>query len=457
MNKRYAIILAAGQGSRMKSKKYKVLHEIAGKSMVDHVLTQVETLEPEEIVTIVGFGAEMVKETLADRTKYALQSEQLGTGHAVIQAKDVLADKEGTTLVICGDTPLLRAETLQELFNTHEQSGAKATVLTAHADNPFAYGRIIRDENGAVLKIVEEKDATDEERRVQEINTGTFCFDNRALFESLAKVKNDNEQNEYYLPDVIGILQAQGEKVAAYQMSEFSESIGVNDRKALATATAAMRSRINEKHMVNGVTFVNPEATYIDVDVEIGNDTLIEAGVNIKGRTVIGSECVIGANSEIIDSVIHDEVVIQSSTIKNAVIYSGADVGPYAHIRPNSKIGENVHVGNFVEIKNAKIDAGTKVGHLTYVGDADLGKDINIGCGTVFVNYDGKNKFRSVIEDDVFIGCNANIIAPVRVGKNAYIAAGSTITEDVPTKNMAIARARQVNKPGYAEKLPFSK
>ncbi|MGX7030256.1 bifunctional UDP-N-acetylglucosamine diphosphorylase/glucosamine-1-phosphate N-acetyltransferase GlmU [Vagococcus zengguangii] len=457
MNKRYAIILAAGQGSRMKSKKYKVLHEIAGKSMVDHVLTQVETLAPEEVVTIVGFGAEMVKETLGERTKYALQSEQLGTGHAVIQAKDILADKEGTTLVICGDTPLLRAETLQELFETHEQSGAKATVLTAHADNPFAYGRIIRDENGAVLKIVEEKDATDEERKVQEINTGTFCFDNKALFESLAKVGNDNEQNEYYLPDVIGILQAQGEMVAAYQMSEFAESIGVNDRKALAVATAAMRRRINEKHMVNGVTFVNPEATYIDVDVVIGNDTLVEAGVNIKGKTVIGSECVIGANSEIVDSVIQDNVVIQSSSIKNAEIASGADVGPYAHIRPNSKVGENVHIGNFVEIKNATLDKGTKVGHLTYVGDADLGKNINIGCGTVFVNYDGKNKFRSVVADDVFIGCNANLIAPVNVGENAYIAAGSTITEDVPSKNMAIARSRQINKPGYADKLPFSK
>ncbi|MGX6962000.1 bifunctional UDP-N-acetylglucosamine diphosphorylase/glucosamine-1-phosphate N-acetyltransferase GlmU [Vagococcus xieshaowenii] len=457
MNKRYAIILAAGQGSRMKSKKYKVLHEIAGKSMVDHVLTQVETLAPEEVVTIVGFGAEMVKETLGERTKYALQSEQLGTGHAVIQAKEILADKEGTTLVICGDTPLLRAETLQELFETHEKSGAKATVLTAHADNPFAYGRIIRDEQGAVLKIVEEKDASEEERLVQEINTGTFCFDNKALFDSLEKVGNDNEQQEYYLPDVIGILQAQDEIVAAYQMSEFAESIGVNDRKALAVATAAMRRRINEQHMVNGVTFVNPEATYIDVDVEIGNDTLIEAGVSLKGHTTIGSQCVIGANSEIIDSVLHDDVVVQSSTIKNAVIYSGADVGPYAHVRPNSKIGENVHIGNFVEVKNAKIDQGTKVGHLTYVGDADLGKNINIGCGTVFVNYDGKNKFRSVIEDDVFIGCNANLIAPVKVGKNAYIAAGSTITEDVPSKNMAIARAHQVNKPGYADKLPFSK
>ena len=307
------------------------------------------------------------------------------------------------------------------------------------------------------MKIVEEKDASDDERQVQEINTGTFCFDNQALFETLAKVGNDNEQHEYYLPDVIGILQAQGEIVSAYQMAEFSESIGVNDRKALAVATAAMRRRINEKHMVNGVTFVNPEATYIDADVEIGNDTLVEAGVSLKGKTVIGSECVIGANSEIIDSQLHDGVVVQSSSIKEAIIYSGADVGPYAHIRPNSKIGKNVHVGNFVEIKNANIDEGTKVGHLTYVGDADLGKDINIGCGTVFVNYDGENKFRSVIEDNVFIGCNANLIAPVTVGENAYIAAGSTITEDVPEKNMAIARARQLNKPGYADKLPFSK
>lgn len=456
MNNRFAIILAAGQGSRMKSKTYKVLHQIAGKSMVDHVLTQIETLQPKEVVTIVGFGAELVKETLGNRTKYALQAEQLGTGHAVIQAQDILANEEGTTLVICGDTPLLRAETLEALFETHEKSGAKATVLTANADNPFGYGRIIRDETGAVLKIVEEKDASEAERLVAEINTGTFCFDNKLLFESLAKVGNDNEQGEYYLPDVISILQTQNEIVAAYQMDDFSESIGINDRKALSTATTTMRRRINEKHMVNGVTFINSEATYIDADVEIGNDTVIEPGVMLKGKTVIGSNCFIGSNTEIVSSEIHDDVTITSSMIEHSVVREGVDIGPYAHIRPNTDLGKDVHVGNFVEIKNAKIDEATKVGHLTYVGDADLGKEINIGCGTVFVNYDGKNKHRSVVGDHTFIGCNANIVAPVTLGNHSFIAAGSTITADVPDSAMAIARARQINKEKYADKLPYA-
>ncbi|MDT2801469.1 bifunctional UDP-N-acetylglucosamine diphosphorylase/glucosamine-1-phosphate N-acetyltransferase GlmU [Vagococcus lutrae] len=456
MGNRYAIILAAGQGSRMKSKKYKVLHELAGKSMVDHVLTQVETLAPTQVVTIVGYGAESVKEALGDRTAYALQAKQLGTGHAVLQADALLADKEGTTLVICGDTPLLQASTLAALFETHESTGAKATVLTAEAPNPFSYGRIIRDEAGNVKKIVEERDATDEERQVTEINTGTFCFDNQALFDTLKKVGNDNDQGEYYLPDVIGLLQQQGEKVAAYQMADFAESIGVNDRVALAKATETMRQRINHQHMVNGVTFVNPAATYIDAEVEIGNDTLIEAGVTLRGRTKIGSNCVIGANSEIVESVIADNVVVTSSMIEHATIAAGVDVGPYAHIRPNSDLKENVHIGNFVEIKNTTIGANTKVGHLTYVGDADLGEHINVGCGTVFVNYDGKNKHRATVGDHVFIGCNANLVAPVTIGDRAFIAAGSTITKDIPNDALGIARSRQENKDGYAKKLPHN-
>lgn len=456
MGNRYAIILAAGQGSRMKSKKYKVLHELAGKSMVNHVLTQVETLAPTQVVTIVGYGAECVKEALGDRTAYALQAEQLGTGHAVLQADALLADKDGTTLVICGDTPLLQASTLAALFETHESTGAKATVLTAEAPNPFSYGRIIRDGAGNVKKIVEERDATDEERQVTEINTGTFCFDNQALFDTLKKVGNDNDQGEYYLPDVIGLLQQQGEKVAAYQMADFAESIGVNDRVALAKATETMRQRINHQHMVNGVTFVNPAATYIDAEVEIGNDTLIEAGVTLRGRTKIGSNCVIGANSEIVESVIADNVVVTSSMIEHATIAAGVDVGPYAHIRPNSDLKENVHIGNFVEIKNTTIGANTKVGHLTYVGDADLGEHINVGCGTVFVNYDGKNKHRATVGDHVFIGCNANLVAPVTIGDRAFIAAGSTITKDIPNDALGIARSRQENKDGYAKKLPHN-
>lgn len=457
MKKRYAIILAAGQGSRMKSKQYKVLHEIAGKSMVEHVLGNVDKLAPELVVTVVGFGAEKVKSKLGTRCEYAIQAEQKGTGHAVLMAKESLGDKAGTTLVICGDTPLITAETLADLFKEHEETGAKATILTAHAEEPFAYGRIIRNSTGSVEKIVEEKDASDQERLVQEINTGTFCFDNQALFSALGQVGNDNAQGEYYLPDVISILQKQGETISAYQMPEFSDSIGINDRLALAEATATMRRRINRQHMINGVTLFNPEATYIDADVIIGNDTIIEAGVQLKGQTVIGNGCYIGATSEIIASQIGDNVKITSSHIEKAKVAAGSDVGPFGRLRPGTELAENVHVGNFVEVKNSIVGQGTKIGHLSYIGDGDLGQDINIGCGTVFVNYDGKNKFRSTIGDKAFIGCNTNIISPVVIGEGAFTAAGSTITEDVPADALAIARATQTNKEDYAKKLPHNK
>ncbi|MFL2100959.1 bifunctional UDP-N-acetylglucosamine diphosphorylase/glucosamine-1-phosphate N-acetyltransferase GlmU [Desemzia sp. FAM 23989] len=454
MTQRFAVVLAAGQGTRMKSKLYKVLHPVAGKPMVGHVVDQVEAAGADKIVSIVGVGAEKVQEYLGERSEYAMQAEQLGTGHAVLQAESLLSGKEGTVLVICGDTPLLTAETLNGLFAHHQEQGAKATILTAHADDPTGYGRVIRSASGAVEKIVEQKDASPEEAAVQEINTGTYCFDNALLFEALNQVGNDNSQGEYYLPDVIEILKDKGEIVGAYQMEKEAESLGVNDRVALAEATRMMRERINEKHMRNGVTFVNPEATYIDSEVVIGSDTIVEAGVVLKGNTVIGEDCFIGANSEICDSKIGDRVRVTSSNIEDSVMASDSNIGPYSHLRPNSVIGKDVHIGNFVEVKNANIDENTKVGHLTYVGDADLGKNINIGCGTVFVNYDGANKHRVTIGDNVFIGCNTNLIAPVTVEENVYVAAGSTITEDVPSESLAIARARQVNKLDYYKKMP---
>lgn len=423
--------------------------------MVEHIINRVSETNPDQIITIVGHGAEQVKAQLGERSEYALQAEQLGTGHAVLQAASFLQGKEGTTLVISGDTPLLTTETLNNLFEYHQGKNASATILTAQAEDPTGYGRIIRDHIGIVEKIVEQKDTTPEEALVQEINTGTYCFDNQALFEALNKVGTDNAQGEYYLTDIIEILKDAGKTVAAYQTEDFDESMGVNDRIALAKANELMRQRINKMHMVNGVSFVDPATTYIDAGVEIGSDTVIEAGVQLQGKTVIGSDCVIGAHSRIVDSVIEDHVVVEHSVIEKSHVKSHADVGPFAHLRPKAEIGEGVHIGNFVEVKNAEIGKNTKVGHLTYVGDATLGEEINVGCGVVFVNYDGKNKHRTTIGDHSFIGSNANIIAPVEIAKNTSVAAGSTITEDIPEYAMAIARARQVNKEEYAKKLPY--
>ncbi|MGO1820758.1 MAG: bifunctional UDP-N-acetylglucosamine diphosphorylase/glucosamine-1-phosphate N-acetyltransferase GlmU [Ruoffia tabacinasalis] len=453
MEKRLAVVLAAGKGTRMKSELYKVLHTINGISMVEHVLRAVQQSNVERIVTIVGHGAETVRDVLADHSEFALQEDQLGTGHAVLQAKDLLKDEEGSTLVICGDTPLFSAETLNQLFDFHEESNAKGTILTAIAEDPAGYGRVVRQSDKEVSRIVEQKDANKEEQAITEINTGTYVFNNKALFEALDKVGNENAQGEYYLPDVISIMKEAGDTVKAFTMDNFDEAIGVNDRIALAEATRLMTKRINEKHMRNGVTFVNPTATYIEADVEIGQDTLIESGVSLKGNTKIGSHSTIGSNSEIISSTIADHVEIRQSVLEFANVEENVTVGPFAHLRAKSVLKEGAHIGNFVEVKNSVVGKNSKAGHLTYIGDADIGTDVNVGCGTVFVNYDGKNKFRSTIGNDVFIGSGSNIVAPVTVGDRAIVAAGSTVNSDVPEEALAIARSRQENKDKYWERF----
>lgn len=453
MSNRYAIILAAGQGTRMKSKLYKVLHPVCGKPMVQHVVEQVNQLQIEETVTIIGHGAEQVQEQLGESCKYALQAEQLGTAHAVMQAESVLFGKEGTTLVICGDTPLITAETMSALISLHEETGAKATVLTAYAKQPDGYGRVIRNKQGLVEKIVEHKDASVEERAVKEINTGTYCFDNQALFHALKQVSNENVQNEYYLPDVIEILKSEGQIVTAFQTQDLEETLGVNDRFALSQAEQIMRKRINEAHMRNGVTIIDPATTYIESDVSIGQDTIIFPGTIIAGQTVIGEDCLIGPHSEIKESEVGDKTEIRQSVAHFSSIGKNVKIGPFAHIRPHSDIQDFVKIGNFVEIKKSVFGQGSKASHLSYIGDAEVGKDVNIGCGSITVNYDGKNKFLTKIEDDVFIGCNSNLVAPVTVGKGAYVAAGSTITQDVPGEALSIARARQVNKENYVKNL----
>ncbi|NMD72190.1 bifunctional UDP-N-acetylglucosamine diphosphorylase/glucosamine-1-phosphate N-acetyltransferase GlmU [Bacillus sp. DNRA2] len=457
MSTRYAIILAAGQGTRMKSKLYKVLHPVCGKPMVQHVVDQVSKLNIDEVVTIIGHGAEKVKAQLGDKSQYALQESQLGTAHAVIQAKEILAGKQGVTIVVCGDTPLIQAETMEALFKQHEEMKAKVTVLTAKTDNPTGYGRIVRNANGYVEKIVEHKDASEQERSIKEINTGTYCFDNQALFAALEQVSNDNVQGEYYLPDVIEILKKQGEIVTAYQTGNFEETLGVNDRVALSEAERIMKSRINEVHMRNGVTLIDPLTTYIGADVEIGQDTTIYPGTVLSGKTIIGSECIIGPNSEIKDCQIGDFTTIRQSVAHDSSIGAHVNIGPFAHIRPSSDIHDDVKIGNFVEIKKAVFGQGSKASHLSYIGDAEVGKDVNIGCGSITVNYDGKNKFLTKIEDHVFVGCNSNLVAPVTIGKGSYVAAGSTITNNVPEDALSIARARQVNKENYVQKLNSKK
>ncbi|MBM7543331.1 bifunctional UDP-N-acetylglucosamine diphosphorylase/glucosamine-1-phosphate N-acetyltransferase GlmU [Periweissella beninensis] len=454
---RNAIILAAGMGSRMKSKLYKVLQPVAGKAMVDHVLTQIERAGVDNVVTVVGHGAQQVEALLNTRTQYVLQAEQLGTGHAVLQAKALLGETLGTTLIVSGDSPLFTADTFNKLYAEHEKHNNAVTVLTSIAPDPFGYGRIIRGTDGKVAKIVEEKDANTQEQAINEINTGVYVFDNQLLFSALDQVTNDNAQGEYYLPDTLAILKATGQTVGAYTMADFSESMGVNDRVALSVANAVMQQRINRQHMQNGVTLVDPQHTYIDADVVIGNDTTIEPNVNLKGHTVIGSDVVITSGSTVIDSTIEDGVTITASQVEASIMRCGSNAGPFAHLRPQSDIGEKVHIGNFVETKKVTIGKGTKVGHLTYVGDATLGADINIGAGCIFVNYDGVNKFHTTIGDHAFIGSNTKIIAPVTIGDFGITAAGSTITEDIPSQAMGIARSRQTNKLDFWQRTPQAK
>lgn len=457
MSNRYAVILAAGQGTRMKSKFYKVLHPVCGKPMVQHVVDQISKLNIQEVVTIIGHGAEKVKSELGENSEYAFQEVQLGTAHAVMQAEKLLGGKEGVTIVVCGDTPLITSETMEALFKHHEELAAKATILTAKIEDPTGYGRIIRNENGLVEKIVEHKDATEAERAINEINTGTYCFDNIALFSALKQVSNQNAQGEYYLTDVIEILKDQGGVVTALTTDDFEETLGVNDRVALAEAERIMRRRINEYHMRNGVTIIDPANTYIETDVRIGQDTMIYPGTILKGGTEIGADCQIGPNTEIEGCRIGGHTVIRQSVIEESSVGSNVNIGPFAHIRPESAVADQAKIGNFVEVKKAVFGKGSKASHLSYIGDAEVGSNVNIGCGSITVNYDGKNKFLTKIEDDVFIGCNSNLVAPVTIEKGSYVAAGSTITNDVPGEALAIARARQVNKENYVQKLHLKK
>lgn len=449
----FGVVLAAGLGKRMKSKLHKVLHPVCGKPLVGHVVDLLEKIEASRKFVIVGHGAEAVQAYLGDAVEYVFQAQQLGTGHAVLQAKQELGHVEGITIVIYGDAPLVREETLRQMIDLSMQRHAAAVFLTARVSQPFGLGRIIRDDLDQVLAIVEQKDCSESENQLKEINAGTYVFDNKLLFQALEKVKADNRQQEYYLTDVISIMIQEGKTVVGYCTEDSTEAIGINDRIALAEAEGYMRERILRQHMANGVTVIDPMQTFVDQEVVIGMDTVIMPGCVLRGKTTIGEECVIGPHTEIVNSQISDRAHVKQSVLNGAIVGCGCTIGPFAYLRPGTKLGVHVKIGDFVEIKNASIGDGSKVSHLSYVGDASMGKNVNFGCGAITVNYNGYSKQLTDIEDDAFIGSNVNLIAPVKIGKGAYVVAGSTITDDVAENEMAIARQRQTNKPDYAVQL----
>lgn len=442
-----SVILAAGQGTRMKSDKIKVLHHVGGKPMVQHVVDSITDFSS-NIVLVIGHQSEDVNDSLDNKElKYVVQNEQLGTGHAVMQARELIANHNGPVLVLYGDTPLLRGDTLKRFVKIHQKEKAACTVLTALIDNPTGYGRIVKDQEGYITKIVEEKDASLEEKSIKEINSGVCCFDSKLLLEALDNIHNNNVQGEYYLTDTISYLSAQGETVVPMSITDNSEIIGINDRVNLAKAEKVFRNRINIKHMENGVTIIDPDTTYIDSQVIIGQDTIIYPFTYLEGNTIIGVHCVIAPHSRIIDGElgnyvnIKDHCVVMGSNVGNET-----NIGPYAYIRPGCNVMDKAKVGDFVELKKADIGTGSKVPHLSYVGDASIGKETNIGAGTIFANYDGEEKHKTTVGNEVFIGSNTTLIAPVKIYNKAKTGAGSVVTKDIKEGNTVVGVPARVYK-----------
>ncbi|MBJ6724716.1 bifunctional UDP-N-acetylglucosamine diphosphorylase/glucosamine-1-phosphate N-acetyltransferase GlmU [Geomesophilobacter sediminis] len=447
-----AIVLAAGMGTRMKSGLVKVMHPLVGSPMIAWPVAAAFEAGVGNCVLVVGHQEEKVRGYFADREgiAYALQGEQLGTGHAVRCALPALDPSCQTVLILCGDTPLLTAQTLKGMLHDHQNSGACITVLTATLPEPFGYGRIVTGADGNVRAIVEEKDATPQQRTIREVNAGVYCVDAPFLAEAIPHLNNDNAQKEYYLTDIITYAAQKGCTCRSHQVADAVEISGVNDRVQLAESARVLRCRINRELMLSGVTMIDPQATYIDRGVRIGRDTVIEPGTTITGTTVIGERCKIGQGTVIRDCRIADDVQVKAgSVLEESVVHEAAAIGPMAHLRPGTELMREVKIGNFVETKKIVMGEGSKASHLTYLGDATIGSNVNIGCGTITCNYDGVNKHRTVIEDDVFVGSDVQLVAPVKVGRNSLIAAGTTVTTDVPPDSLAIARAPQVNKEGW--------
>ncbi|MEJ6468260.1 bifunctional UDP-N-acetylglucosamine diphosphorylase/glucosamine-1-phosphate N-acetyltransferase GlmU [Fusobacterium ulcerans] len=439
------LILAAGKGTRMKSELPKVIHEVNGIPMISKIIKVLEVLKPEENILILGHKKEEVLKVVGEDADYVVQTEQLGTGHAVLQAKDKLKDYDGDVMVLCGDTPLLREETLEELYKFHRDTDSVTTILTSIYDNPFGYGRIVK-ENGLVKAIVEEKEADTEIKKIKEVNAGVYCFKGRELFDALSKITNNNEKGEYYLTDVIGIQVGEGKKVQSFVLNDNIEILGVNSKVELAQASKVLRDRKNIDLMEKGAILIDPSAVYAEEDVVVGRDTVIYPGAILQGKTVIGENCQILGTTRIIDSTLGNDIKVESSVIEESILEDGVTMGPFAHLRPKSHLKEKVHVGNFVEVKKSTLEKGVKAGHLTYLGDAQIGEDTNIGAGTITCNYDGKNKFKTVIGKNSFIGSDSMLVAPVIIGENALVGAGSVITKDVPDNSLAVSRSKQIIK-----------
>ncbi|HET7712654.1 MAG TPA: bifunctional UDP-N-acetylglucosamine diphosphorylase/glucosamine-1-phosphate N-acetyltransferase GlmU [Thermoanaerobaculia bacterium] len=450
------IILAAGLGTRMKSQTIKVLHRAAGRPIIDYVLDLAAGVCSQPPVLIVGHQREAVQERVGTRARFAVQEKQLGTGHAVLQASQVLGEesiRDKRVLILSGDVPLTSPETLQALIDEHDRQGNALTLLSMKLDQPGMYGRIVRDSAGGVERIVEAKDATDDEKKIDEVNAGIYLFDGDELFGNLATLSTANAQGEYYLTDLVAVIRTKGKRVGAVVAPDPIEALGVNSRAELAVVEAEIQRRVVQQMMADGVTFRNPSTVVIDSTVRIGADTVIYPFVTLEGATTIGRDCVIEPGVHLIDVTAADGVHVKTGTVAEAAeLATGAVVGPYAHLRPGTRLGTKVKVGNFVETKKAVFGDGAKASHLSYIGDAEIGANVNIGAGTITCNYDGVNKNKTVLEDDVFIGSDTQLVAPVRVGRGAYVGAGSTITKDVPEESLALSRVPQKVIEGWARR-----
>jgi bifunctional UDP-N-acetylglucosamine pyrophosphorylase/glucosamine-1-phosphate N-acetyltransferase len=447
----HVVILAAGQGTRMKSRMPKVLHGLAGRPLIEHVLRTAQAVNPATVTMVVGHEANSIRSFVGDRpnTSWVLQEPQLGTAHALQQAEPCLAGKQGTLILLSGDVPMLRVATLQQLVETHQTARAAATVVTAIVERPYGYGRIVRS-RGRIARIVEERDASQDVRQIREINGGIYAFDLAPLFDALRGIASQNAQGEYYLTDLVAIYRRRKLRVETLLVENPQEIRGINSRTELAEVSRIVRQTKNEELMAAGVTIIDPATTYIDADVEIGPDTVIHPGVAIEGQSRIGAACEVHSHVRIVDS---EKVVIQNfCLILGSRIAESASVGPFAHLRPESVVGERARIGNFVELKKTTLGPGSKANHLAYLGDATIGAKVNVGAGTITCNYDGTSKHPTVIEDEAFIGSDTQLIAPVRIGKGAYVGAGSSITEDVPPGALGIARGRQTNVAGWVER-----